>query len=71
VGASSGGIAAFNAAWEGPDRFSRVYACSGSFVAFRGGHDYPIGVRKFEAKPLRVYLTTATHDMENCAGDWS
>ena len=27
-------------------------------------------VRKFEAKPIRAYLTTATHDMENCAGDW-
>jgi sugar lactone lactonase YvrE len=27
-------------------------------------------VRKFEAKPIRVYLTTGTMDMENCAGDW-
>ena len=26
--------------------------------------------RKFEAKPIRAYLTTGTHDMENCAGDW-
>jgi sugar lactone lactonase YvrE len=27
-------------------------------------------VRKFEARPIRAFLTTATHDMENCAGDW-
>lgn len=69
-GGSSGGIAAFTAAWERPESFSRVYANSGSFVAFRGGHEYPTMVRKFEAKPIRAYLTTGTHDMENAAGDW-
>ena len=69
-GGSSGGIAAFAAAWNRPDAFSRVYAASGSFVAFRGGHEFPTMVRKFEAKPIRSFLTTATHDMENCAGDW-
>ena len=70
AGVSSGGIAAFNAAWERPDAFSRVYANSGSFVAFRGGHEFPTLVRKFEAKPIRAYLTTGMRDMENCAGDW-
>ncbi len=70
AGGSSGGIAAFNAAWERPEAFSRVYCNSGSFVAFRGGHEFPTLVRKFEAKPIRAYLTTGTHDMENCAGDW-
>lgn len=70
AGGSSGGIAAFNAAWERPDAFSRVFACSGSFVAFRGGHEFPTLVRKTEAKPIRAYLTTGTHDMVNCAGDW-
>jgi enterochelin esterase-like enzyme/sugar lactone lactonase YvrE len=69
-GSSSGGIAAFNAAWQRPDLFSRVYAVSGSFVAFRGGHEFPTLIRKFEARPIRAYLTTATQDMENCAGDW-
>ena len=69
-GGSSGGIAAFTAAWNRPDAFSRVYAASGSWVAFRGGHEFPTMVRKFEAKPIRAFLTTATHDMENCAGDW-
>ena len=70
AGVSSGGIAAFNVAWERPDEFSRVYANSGSFVAFRGGHEFPTLVRKFEAKPIRAYLTTGMRDMENCAGDW-
>ncbi|MDD5349365.1 MAG: alpha/beta hydrolase-fold protein [Chthoniobacteraceae bacterium] len=70
AGASSGGISAFNAAWERPDLFSRVYANSGSFVAFRGGNEFPTLLRKFEARPVRAYLTTGAHDMENCAGDW-
>ncbi len=69
-GCSSGGIAAFNAAWERPDAFSRVYCISGSFVAFRGGHEFPTLIRKTEPKPIRTFLTTATRDMENCAGDW-
>jgi enterochelin esterase-like enzyme/sugar lactone lactonase YvrE len=69
-GGSSGGIAAFTAAWQRPEAFSRVYAASGSWVAFRGGHEFPTMVRKFEAKPIRAFLTTATHDMENAAGDW-
>ena len=69
-GGSSGGIAAFTAAWNRPDAFSRVYTASGSWVAFRGGHEFPTMVRKFEARPIRAFLTTATHDMENCAGDW-
>jgi enterochelin esterase-like enzyme len=70
VGGSSGGIAAFNAAWQRPDVFSRVYAGSGSFSDFRGGNEFPILIRKFEAKPIRVYMTTGTMDMENAAGDW-
>jgi gluconolactonase len=69
-GGSSGGITAFTAAWNRPEAFSRVYAASGSWVAFRGGHEFPTLVRKFEARPIRTFLTTATHDMENAAGDW-
>ncbi|MCP5551437.1 MAG: RICIN domain-containing protein [Akkermansiaceae bacterium] len=69
-GGSSGGIAAFTAAWHRPEAFSRVYAVSGSWVAFRGGNEFPTMVRKFEAKPIRAFLTTGTHDMENAAGDW-
>ena len=70
AGASSGGIAAFTAAWHRPEAFSRVYAASGSWVAFRGGHEFPTMVRKFEARPIRSFMTTGTRDMENAAGDW-
>jgi sugar lactone lactonase YvrE/enterochelin esterase-like enzyme len=70
AGASSGGIAAFNAAWERPDAFTRVYANSGSFAAYRGGHEFPTLIRKFEPRPIRAYLTTATHDVVNYAGEW-
>ena len=69
-GGSSGGIAAFVAAWNRPDAFSRVYCASGSFVAFRGGHELPTMIRKFEAKPIRTFMTTGMRDMENAAGDW-
>ena len=70
AGGSSGGIAAFVAAWNRPDAFTRVFAGSGSFVAFRGGHEFPTLIRKTEPKPIRAYLTTGMHDMVNCAGDW-
>jgi gluconolactonase len=71
AGASSGGIAAFNAAWERPDAFSRVYCSSGSFVAFRGGNEFPTLVRKTAPKPIRFFMIAGTQDMENCAGDWT
>jgi len=70
-GNSSGGICAFNAAWERPDAFSRVYCSSGSFVAFKGGHEFPTLIRKSEAKPIRAFLSAGTNDMENSAGDWT
>lgn len=71
AGASSGGISAFNTAWQRPDIFSRVYCSSGSFVSFRGGNEFPTLVRKTEPKPLRLFMTAGTYDMENCAGDWT
>jgi gluconolactonase len=69
-GCSSGGICAFNVAWERPDAFRRVYTNSGSFVAFRGGDILPQLLRKHEAKPIRVFTHVATHDMENSGGNW-
>ncbi len=70
-GMSSGGIAAFNAAWERPGAFSRVYCNSGSFVGFRGGNEYPVLVRKTDPKPIRFFLTVGTNDMKNAGGDWT
>ncbi len=71
AGGSSGGISAFNAAFERPNEFTRVYSNSGSFADFRGGNQLPELVRKYEPEPIRAYLTTGTDDMENYAGNWN
>ncbi len=55
AGSSSGGIAAFTAAWERPDAFRRVVSYIGSFTNLRGGGDYASLIRKMEPKPLRVF----------------
>lgn len=71
TGASSGGIAAFTAAWNRPDLFSRVYTTVGTFVAMRGGHEYPAIVRKTEPKALRIYMQDGWYDVWNpIFGEW-
>ena len=71
TGASSGGIAAFTAAWNRPDLFSRVYTTVGTFVAMRGGHEYPAIIRKTEPKPLRIYMQDGWYDVWNpIFGEW-
>ena len=71
TGASSGGIAAYTAAWNRPDMFSRVYTTVGTFVAMRGGHEYPAIVRKTEPKPLRIYMQDGWYDVWNpIFGEW-
>ena len=69
-GSSSGAIAAFTAAWENPDSFSRVFSAIGTYVGLRGGDRYPTLIRKYEPKPLRVYLQGGTNDLNIYAGDW-
>lgn len=70
-GLSSGGIAAFTAAWHRPDRFSRVFSGVGTFVAMRGGNDLQAIVRKSELRPLRVFLQDGTNDVWNALfGHW-
>ncbi|MBI5683839.1 MAG: SMP-30/gluconolactonase/LRE family protein [Verrucomicrobia bacterium] len=69
-GASSGAICAFTAAWERPDGFSRVFSAIGTYVGLRGGDHYPTLIRKFEPKPLRVFLQDGSHDLNIYAGDW-
>lgn len=69
-GQSSGGIAAFTAAWERPDQFRKVISFIGSFVNIRGGHNYPALIRKTERKPLRVFLHDGSNDLNNLHGDW-
>lgn len=71
TGASSSGIAAFTVAWERPDLFSRVYSSVGTFVAMRGGNEYPAIIRKSEPKPLRIFLQDGVNDTWNhIFGDW-
>jgi gluconolactonase len=69
-GASSGAIAAFTAAWERPDAFSRVFSAIGTFVDLRGGMRYPSLIRKYEPKPIRVYLQDGSNDLNIYGGDW-
>jgi sugar lactone lactonase YvrE/enterochelin esterase-like enzyme len=69
-GTSSGAIAAFTAAWERPDAFSRVFSGIGTYVGLRGGHAYATLVRKVEPKPLRIFLEDGSNDLDIYAGDW-
>lgn len=70
AGSSSGGICAFTAAWERPDRFRRVLSTVGTFVSLRGGNEYPSLIRKFENKPLRIFLQDGSNDLDIYGGSW-
>ena len=70
-GSSSGGIAAFTAAWERPDAFGKVVSHIGSFTNIRGGHVYPAMIRKTKpVKPIRVFLQDGSNDLDNLHGNW-
>lgn len=69
-GSSSGAICAFTAAWERPHEFSRVFSAIGTYVGLRGGNDYMTLVRKYEPKPLRIFLQDGSNDLNIYAGDW-
>ncbi|MBI3879451.1 MAG: SMP-30/gluconolactonase/LRE family protein [Verrucomicrobia bacterium] len=70
AGSSSGGIAAWTAAWERPEAFSRVFTSVGTYVGLRGGDVYPTLIRKFEPKPIRVFLQDGSADQNIYGGDW-
>ena len=70
AGGSSGGICAFTAAWERPEKFGKVLSWVGSFVDLRGGHVYPSLIRLTERKPIRVYLLDGENDLDNPFGNW-
>ncbi len=74
TGLSSGGICAFNAAWQQPDQFARVITWIGSFTAIQwhedpgvpdGGQDFPEKVLREPHRNLRVWLADGSNDMEN------
>jgi enterochelin esterase-like enzyme len=69
-GSSSGGIAAFTAAWERPDVFRRVVSFIGSFTNLHGGHMLPSLIRKTEPKPLRIFLQSGSNDQDIYSGSW-
>jgi len=77
AGLSSGGICAWTAAWERPDKFGLVLSWIGSFtnIASReskreGGHNYPALIRKTDKKPIRVFLQDGDQDLDNEHGNW-
>jgi gluconolactonase len=69
-GSSSGAICAFTAAWEHPEEFSRVFSAIGTYTGLRGGDRYPVLIRKYEPKPIRVFLQDGSNDLNIYAGDW-
>ncbi|MDE6301008.1 MAG: hypothetical protein K2M19_04770 [Muribaculaceae bacterium] len=70
-GLSSGGIAAFNAAWHRPDMWGKVFIGCGTFVPMRGGEQLQVLVRKTEPKPLKIFLQDGFSDTWNpLFGSW-
>jgi gluconolactonase len=70
AGSSSGAVAAFTVAWERPDLFRRVFSTIGTYVGLRGGHNYPILVRKFEPRPIRIFMQDGYNDQNIYGGNW-
>jgi enterochelin esterase family protein len=79
TGLSSGGICAFNAAWQMPDQFSRVIAWIGSFSAIQwkedpavpdGGQDYPDKILREPKRNIRVWLQDGSEDLDLRYGNW-
>lgn len=69
-GSSSGAVCAFTAAWERPNAFSRVFSSIGTYTGLRGADRYPILIRKYEPKPIKIFLQDGTNDLNIFAGDW-
>lgn len=71
MGLSSGGIAAFNAAFRRPDLIAKVYTGCGTFVPMRGGEQVQALVRKTEPAPIRYYIQDGFSDTWNpLFGSW-
>jgi enterochelin esterase-like enzyme len=70
-GISSGGIAAFTAAWHHPDQCNRVISHCGSFTDIWGGHNTPSLVRHNPRKPIRMFLQSGENDANTPFGNWA
>lgn len=73
TGLSSGGICAFNAAWQMPDQFSRVISWIGSFEGIQwkedpnipdGGQDFPDKILRETKRNIRVWVQDGANDLE-------
>lgn len=62
-GGSSGGNAAFTAAWLRPDRFRRAVCYLSSFAQMPGGNPYPELLARTPRKPLHVFLQAGHRDL--------
>ena len=74
TGLSSGGICAFNAAWQMPEQFGRVITWIGSFTSIQwkedpanpdGGQDFPEKILREPKRNIRVWLQDGSEDQEN------
>jgi len=79
TGLSSGGICAFNAAWQMPDQFSRVISWIGSYASIQwkedpavpdGGQDYPDKVLREAKRNIRVWMQDGSEDLDLRYGNW-
>jgi len=69
-GSSSGAVCAVTAAWNFPEEFSRVFSAIGTYTGLRGADRYPILIRKYEPKPIRIFMQDGSNDLNIYAGDW-
>lgn len=67
-GGSSGGISAFNIAFFNSDYFHRVYMSSPSFLSMVKGDEIPSLIRKWEPRPLRIYLEYSENEPDDYFG---
>jgi enterochelin esterase family protein len=79
TGLSSGGIAAFNAAWQMSDQFARVISWIGSFSSIQwkedplnpdGGQDYPEKILREPHRNIRAWLQDGSEDLDLRYGNW-
>lgn len=63
-GHSSGGNAAFTAAWHRPDAFGKVIGFVSSFAQMPGSNPYPRLIPAEPARPLRVFLQAGHRDLD-------
>lgn len=62
-GGSSGGNAAFTAAWMRPESIGKVIAFNSSFAQMPGGNPYPRLLAEAPRHPLRIFLHAAHRDL--------